>query len=104
MTSPASLYERLGGIYPLAGAIDILVDRLFANVAVNANEAVRAHHGNLANAAGYKFLIAAWSIEAGGDRLLSRSTSYSSLLKPTTIRRSHKCARCIATKIRGLMA
>lgn len=66
MTSPASLYERLGGIYPLAGAIDILVDRLFANVAVNANEAVRAHHGNLANAAGYKFLIAAWSIEATG--------------------------------------
>ncbi len=67
MTSPApSLYERLGGIYAIAGAVDILVDRLFANVAVNANEAVHAHHGNPANAAGYKFLVTAWSIEAVG--------------------------------------
>jgi len=62
----ASLYERLGGTYGIAGAVDILVDRLFANVAVNANEAVHAHHGNPANAPGYKFLVTAWSIEAAG--------------------------------------
>ncbi len=62
----ASLYERLGGTYGIAGAVDVLVDRLFANVAVNANEAVHAHHGNPANAPGYKFLVTAWSIEAAG--------------------------------------
>lgn len=62
----ASLYERLGGTYGIAGAVDILVDRLFANIAVNANPEVHAHHGDPANAAGYKFLVTAWSIEAAG--------------------------------------
>lgn len=62
----ASLYERLGGTYGIAGAVDVLVDRLFANIAVNANPEVHAHHGDPANAAGYKFLVAAWSIEAAG--------------------------------------
>ncbi|GLZ50172.1 hypothetical protein Acsp06_63570 [Actinomycetospora sp. NBRC 106375] len=61
-----TLYERLGGTYAIAGAVDVLVDRLFANAAVNANDAVRAHHGDPANAPGYKFLVTAWSIEAAG--------------------------------------
>ncbi len=59
----ATLYERLGGCYGIAGAVDILVDRLFQNVKVNANEMVHEHHGNPANAAGYKWLVTAWSIE-----------------------------------------
>ena len=62
----ASLYERLGGAYGIAGAVDVLVDRLFQNVKVNANDKVHEHHGNPANAAGYKFLVTAWSIEAVG--------------------------------------
>ena len=62
----ATLYERLGGCYGIAGAVDVLVDRLFKNVRVNANAQVHAHHGNSANAAGYKFLVTAWSIEATG--------------------------------------
>ena len=62
----ASLYERLGGCYGIAGAVDILVDRLFQNVKVNANAKVHEHHGNSANAPGYKFLVTAWSIEAAG--------------------------------------
>lgn len=61
-----SLYERLGGTYAIAGAVDVLVDRLFENAGVNANEAVHEHHGNPANAPGYKFLVTAWSIEAAG--------------------------------------
>jgi hemoglobin len=61
-----TLYERLGGMYAIAGAVDVLVDRLFANAAVNANEAVHAHHGVAANAPGYKFLVTAWSVEAAG--------------------------------------
>ncbi|MEO3937609.1 group 1 truncated hemoglobin [Dermatophilaceae bacterium Soc4.6] len=64
--SEATLYERLGGAYGIAGAVDILVDRLFANVSVNANATVHEHHGNNANAPGYKFLVTAWSIEATG--------------------------------------
>lgn len=61
-----SLYDRLGGIYAIAGAVDVLVDRLFANAKVNANEVVHAHHGDPANAPGYKFLVTAWSVEAAG--------------------------------------
>ena len=61
-----TLFERLGGTYGIAGAVDILIDRLFANIAVNANPAVHAHHGDRANAAGYKFLVTGWSIEAAG--------------------------------------
>lgn len=64
--SEVTLYERLGGTYGIAGAVEILVDRLFLNVGVNANEAVHAHHGNPANAPGYKFLVTAWSIEVTG--------------------------------------
>ncbi|VXC46906.1 group I truncated hemoglobin [Nocardioides sp. AX2bis] len=62
----ASLYERLGGAYAIAGAVDVLVDRLFANALVNANPGVHAHHGDAANGPGYKFLVTAWSIEAAG--------------------------------------
>lgn len=62
----ASLYERLGGAYAIAGAVDVLVDRLFDNVLVNANAGVHAHHGDAGNAPGYKFLVTAWSIEAAG--------------------------------------
>ncbi len=62
----ASLYERLGGAYAIAGAVDVLVDRLFANALVNANPGVHDHHGNAANGPGYKFLVTAWSIEAAG--------------------------------------
>ena len=64
--SDESLYDRLGGIYAIAGAVDVLVDRLFQNASVNANEAVHAHHGVAANAPGYKFLVTAWSVEAAG--------------------------------------
>jgi len=42
----------------------VLVDRLFKNVKLNANDTVHEHHGNPANAAGYKFFVTAWSIEA----------------------------------------
>ena len=63
----ASLYERLGGAYAIAGAVDVLVDRLFANALVNANAGVHTHHGDAANGPGYKFLVTAWSIEATGE-------------------------------------
>ncbi len=62
----ATLYERLGGAYAIAGAVDVLVDRLFANALVNANAGTHAHHGDSANLPGYRFLVTAWSIEAAG--------------------------------------
>lgn len=60
-----SLYERLGGTYGIAGAVEVLVDRLYANASANANPAVAAFHA-LQGQAGFRFLVTAWSIEKTG--------------------------------------
>jgi hemoglobin len=67
--SEPSLYERLGGIYGIAGAVDILVERLYANAAANSNPAVKAFHDKQGQA-GFKFLVTAWSVEqTGGPKI-----------------------------------
>lgn len=60
-----SLYERLGGIYGIAGAVDVLVDRLYDNASANANPAVQRFHEQQGQA-GFKFLVTAWSVEHTG--------------------------------------
>lgn len=60
-----SLYERLGGTYGIAGAVDDLVDRLYHNDAANQNPAVQEFHAE-GGQAGFKYLVTAWSIEATG--------------------------------------
>jgi hemoglobin len=60
-----SLYERLGGIYGIAGAVDVLVDRLYTNASANANPAVDHFHKQ-GGQAGFKFLVTAWSVENTG--------------------------------------
>ena len=69
INSAASLYERLGGIYGIAAAVDHLVDRLYVNGAANANPKVAEFHAQLGHA-GFKFLVTAWSIqECGGPQI-----------------------------------
>lgn len=64
--SEASLYERLGGAYAIASAVDLLVDRLHSNATLNkANDKVADFHSERYRA-GYKFMVTAWSIEASG--------------------------------------
>jgi hemoglobin len=63
-TTP-SLYERLGGLYGISGAVDVLADRLYANASANQNPHVAAFH-SLGGHAGFKFLVTAWSIEQTG--------------------------------------
>ena len=60
-----SLYERLGGAYAIAGAVDHLVDRLHTNATLNKNRKVDEFHSQQFKA-GYKFMVTAWSIEATG--------------------------------------
>ena len=67
-TSTLSLYERLGGIYGIAGAVDVLADRLYDNASANQNPHVQTFHDQKGHA-GFKFLVTAWSIEqTGGPR------------------------------------
>ena len=64
--SEPTLYERLGGAYSIASAVDCLVDRLQTNATLNkANPKVDEFHTQKFKA-GYKFMVTAWSIEACG--------------------------------------
>ncbi|MEJ7705519.1 MAG: group 1 truncated hemoglobin [Geodermatophilaceae bacterium] len=63
--STGSLYERLGGTYGIAGAVDVLADRLYENVSANQNPHVQAFH-QMKGHAGFKYLVTAWSIEQTG--------------------------------------
>jgi hemoglobin len=64
--SDPTLYERLGGAYAIASAVDHLVDRLHTNATLNKiNPKVDEFHTQQYKA-GYKFMVTAWSIEACG--------------------------------------
>ena len=57
--SETSLYDRLGGAYSIASAVDILVDRLHSNATLNkANPKVDEFHTQKYKA-GYKFMVTA---------------------------------------------
>ena len=61
-----SLYERLGGAYAIATAVDHLIDRLHTNATLNSrNPQVKEFHTERFKA-GYKFMVTAWCIEATG--------------------------------------
>ena len=64
--SEGTLYDRLGGAYAIAGAVDPLVDRLHKNTTLNkANRGVEDFHTDQYKP-GYKFMVTKWSIEATG--------------------------------------
>lgn len=51
-----SLYERLGGVYPIATVVDDFIDRVMTDRRLNANPAVdEAHHK--VPPAGFKYLV-----------------------------------------------
>lgn len=55
MSSP-SLYDRLGGVYPIATVVDDFVDRVMSDPILNANPKVyEAHHK--VSPAGFKYLV-----------------------------------------------
>ena len=55
-TSKPTLYERLGGVYPIAAVVDDFIDRVMHNPVLNANAAVdEAHHR--VSAAGFKYYV-----------------------------------------------
>ena len=61
----ASLYRRLGGLYPIARLVDEFIDRLVANETLNANPAVVAAR-DPATRAGLKFHVTAFVAAAAG--------------------------------------
>src|SRR5436305_3285460 len=64
-TQPSSLYDRLGGIYPIATVVDDLIDRVMVDDRLNKNPRVdEAHHRVLPP--GFKYLVAEMLAEAAG--------------------------------------
>jgi hemoglobin len=54
--SKPSLFERLGGVYPIAAVVDDFIDRLMDDPRINANAKVdEAHHR--VSKAGFKYLV-----------------------------------------------
>jgi hemoglobin len=50
------LYERLGGIYPIAVVVDDFIDRVLTDARLNANPAVNEAHHKVPPA-GFKYLV-----------------------------------------------
>jgi hemoglobin len=56
MAAQPSLYERLGGVYPIATVVDDFIDRIMSDPRLNANPLVdEAHHR--VSKAGFKYLV-----------------------------------------------
>jgi hemoglobin len=53
---PKSLYERLGGAYPISAVVDTFIDLLLVNDTLNANPAIKAARDRIP-AAGLKFHV-----------------------------------------------
>lgn len=60
-----SLYERLGGIVPIAALVDDFLDRLYPNPVLNANPAVDAARKRVPQSA-LKFLVTQFVCQASG--------------------------------------
>jgi hemoglobin len=60
-----SLYDRLGGAYPISIVVDSFIDLLLANDVLNANPAIKAARDRVP-AAGLKFHVTSLMCEATG--------------------------------------
>src|SRR4029077_15828279 len=74
MPEPATLYERLGGVYAIAVVVDDFIDRIMVDPRLNANPRVdEAHHR--VSAQGFKYYVTeqvCWA--AGGPQTYSGRT------------------------------
>ncbi len=64
-TGEKPLYERLGGVYPIAAVVEDFIDRLLVNDTLNANPAINEARKRVP-AAGLKFQVTALVCEVTG--------------------------------------
>lgn len=63
--TPTALYQRLGGVYPIAVVVDEFINRLLANEVLNANPAIAAARERVP-APGLKYHVSALVCQATG--------------------------------------
>jgi len=62
---PSSLYDRLGGVYPIAAVVDDFIERLLVNTTLNANPAIRDARAHVPKQ-GLKFQVTALVCQVTG--------------------------------------
>src|SRR5687768_7554738 len=73
-----TLYERLGGVYPIATVVDDFIDRVMSNPVLNANAKVNEAHHKV-TPPGFKYLVTemvCWA--TGGPQKYSGRSMYDS--------------------------
>src|SRR5713101_3047889 len=65
MPESPMLYERLGGVYPIATVVDDFIDRIMVDSRLNANPLVNEAHHRVPPA-GFKYLVTEMVCWAGG--------------------------------------
>src|SRR6266513_3110847 len=78
MPQPPTLYERLGGVYPIATVVDDFIDRVMGDPRLNANPRVNEAHHRVPPA-GFKYLVTemvCW--DAGGPQKYTGRPMYES--------------------------
>lgn len=63
--APKPLYERLGGVYPIATVVDDFIERLLVNDTLNANPAIKDARDRVPKA-GLKFQVTALVCQLAG--------------------------------------
>ncbi len=74
-----SLYDRLGGVYPIAAVVDDFIERLLVNDVLNANPVVKASRDNVPKA-GLKYRVTS---------LVAQVTGGPEVYKGRTMKESH---------------
>jgi hemoglobin len=71
ISEKGTLYDRLGGVYPIATVVDDLIDRILVDPRLNANPRVDEAHRRVLPA-GFKYLVTEMvCCEAGGPQCYS---------------------------------
>ncbi len=63
--APKPLYERLGGVYPIATVVDDFIDRLLVNSTLNANPAIKEARDRVPRA-GLKYQVTSLVCQLAG--------------------------------------
>lgn len=65
-----TLFQRLGGTYGIAQAVDHLVDLIYQNQGLNANPRLKAVHDDVNSKKGFKVMLTNWVVqETGGPKI-----------------------------------
>jgi hemoglobin len=71
----STLFERLGGVYNIAQAVDYLVEQIYVNEGLNANPRLKAIHDNFESRKGFKVMLSNWVVqETGGPKIYQQDS------------------------------